>query len=172
MTDHGQNGKPDWVCQALDRFEGPLVRYAHRITKDSEQARDVVQETFLRLCRERREQLDGHLAEWLFTVCRNTALDVLRKESRMSTLAEQTVVGSASHEPEPSAVAEQQESAGRLMWQLEQLPEPQQEVLRLKFQNGLSYREIGGVTGHSVSHVGVLLHEGLKTLRHKLKDNI
>ena len=51
---------------------------------------------------------------------------------------------------------------------LEQLPGNQQEVIRLKFQNGLSYREISGITGLSVSNVGVLIHYGLKAIRQKV----
>ena len=54
----------------MDRYEGQLVRYAARITGDVERGRDVVQDAFLRLCREDRAKVDGHLAEWLFTVCR------------------------------------------------------------------------------------------------------
>jgi RNA polymerase sigma-70 factor (ECF subfamily) len=45
------------------------------------------------------------------------------------------------------------------------LPASQQEVLRLKLQEGLSYAEIGAVTGLTANHVGVLVHLGLKTIR-------
>jgi RNA polymerase sigma-70 factor (ECF subfamily) len=48
------------------------------------------------------------------------------------------------------------------------LPDNQQEVIRLKVQNGLSYREISEVTGLSVSNVGFLLHKGIKTIREKM----
>ena len=48
---------------------------------------------------------------------------------------------------------------------LERLPPRQQEVLRLKFGAGLSYKEIARITSHSVSYVGVLIHEGMKALR-------
>jgi RNA polymerase sigma-70 factor (ECF subfamily) len=51
---------------------------------------------------------------------------------------------------------------------VERLPANQQEVIRLKFQSGLSYREISRVTGLTVSHVGVLIHTGLKSIRIKL----
>ncbi|MEM9420291.1 MAG: sigma-70 family RNA polymerase sigma factor, partial [Planctomycetota bacterium] len=48
------------------------------------------------------------------------------------------------------------------------LPDPQQEVVRLKFQADLSYKQIAEVTGLTVSHVGVLLHQALKTLRQQM----
>jgi len=49
------------------------------ITGDIEQAREVVQDTFLKLCRQKPAQIRNYLAQWLYTVCRNRALDVLRK---------------------------------------------------------------------------------------------
>ncbi len=64
----------------------------------------------------------------------------------------------------------QLETNVRLLGLLELLTENQQEVIRLKFQNDLSYREIAEITGMTVSNVGVLLHTGLKKLRALMKD--
>src|SRR4051812_18275095 len=72
--------------ELLRRFEIPLVQYATRIIGDRERARDVVQETFVELQRSKREQVDAAPAKWLFTVCRNRALNVCRKEKRMMYL--------------------------------------------------------------------------------------
>ena len=80
-----------WIRGAVGRFEGPLTLYAARLLGDAETARDVVQETFLRLCVQDRARVERHLAEWLFTVCRHRALDVLRKEGRMSRLSDERV---------------------------------------------------------------------------------
>ena len=52
---------------------------------------------------------------------------------------------------------------------LDDLPANQQEVIRLKFQNDLSYREISRITKLSESNVGFLIHTGLKTLRHRVR---
>ncbi|HUG92785.1 MAG TPA: sigma-70 family RNA polymerase sigma factor [Planctomycetaceae bacterium] len=158
----------EWIGAALAEFERPLLRYAQRITRDAERARDVVQETFFRLCREQPADLDGHLAEWLFTVCRNKALDVARKEQRMTTLAQAGVVDRASPECPPDELAESHDSAARILEILDTLPDHQQECIRLKFQGALSYREIAGVTGLSVSNVGYLIHVGLKAIRQQM----
>ena len=65
----------------------------------------------------------------------------------------------------PGAAAEQKDSMARVLQQLDRLPDNQQDVIRLKFQNELSYREISEITGLTVSNVGFLLHVGLKRLR-------
>src|SRR5262245_52980084 len=124
-----------WVRDAVARFEGPLTLYASRLLRDAEAARDVVQETFLKLCASDRPVIENHLAEWLFTVCRNRALDVLRKEQRMSQLREEQVHRCLSPEPAPLEAAERQELGKRVLELLETLPVSQREVLRLKFQN-------------------------------------
>lgn len=51
---------------------------------------------------------------------------------------------------------------------LESLTDKQQEVIRLKFQGGLSYQEIAEVMEITANHVGVLIHTALKTIREKL----
>lgn len=61
----------------------------------------------------------------------------------------------------PDAQAEAGETAGRALRLLDALPESQREVVRLKFQAGLSYVEISHVTGHSVSNVSFLTTLGV-----------
>ena len=91
-----------WVRAAVDRFEGPLTLYAARLLGDADAARDVVQDTFLRLCAQDRAAIESRLAEWLFTVCRNRALDVLRKESRMTQLSDEQVQSLPQPRPGPA----------------------------------------------------------------------
>ncbi len=68
----------------------------------------------------------------------------------------------------PPEVLEQREDASRVLRMLDDLPPNQREVIRLKFQNGFSYKEISRISGHSVSNVGFLIHTGLKTIRGRL----
>lgn len=156
------------VSDALRRYEGGLTHYARRIVGDADRARDVVQETFLKLCQTDAEGLDGHLAQWLYTVCRNQALDIRRREGRMIAVAEPRGEEIDESRPEPSRAAEDREEVGSILDELEKLPTNQQECIRLKIQHGLSYREISGVTGLSTSNVGFLIHTGLKTIRRKV----
>jgi RNA polymerase sigma-70 factor (ECF subfamily) len=159
----------DWVRAAVAEFETPLLRYALRFTHgDLEGARDIVQDSFLRLCRARRSEVDGHLAQWLYTVCRNRALDLYRKEGRMTEVSPPSPDLAVSPQPGPSAALERRETLGSVLALVATLPPRQQECIRLKFQQGLSYKEISGITSFTVSYVGVLIHEGMKTLRARL----
>ena len=162
------NRDSEWVKAALTQFEGPLVRYATRITGSLETARDVVQDVFLRLCTADRAQIEGHLAAWLYAVCRNRALDVARKERRMVPLNEAVAANQESGGPPASVVAERRDTHQTLLSLLDTLPENQQEVVRLKFQSSLSYKEISEATGLSVSNVGFLLHTAMKSIRRQV----
>ncbi len=157
-------------AEILRRFEGPLLQYASRIIGDRERARDVVQETFGQLQKSARAQFDGAPAKWLFTVCRNRALNVCRKERRMIFLDDDLLATRADEEPSPNEQLQQKEARGFLLRIMETLPLRQQEVLQLKFQNDLSYQEIGEITKISSNHVGVLLHTALKSLRQRYAE--
>lgn len=161
--------KSEWVQQALNRYERPLVRYAMRILGDVERSRDVVQDTFLSLCRQDPGRIGDHLAAWLYTVCRNRALDVRKKESAMQPLDDAQANLRPSTAPAPSILLERKETMGEILEILDSMPESQREVLLLKFESELSYKEISEITHLSVSNVGFIIHTVLKTIREKLK---
>jgi RNA polymerase sigma-70 factor (ECF subfamily) len=148
------------------RFEIPLVQYATRITGDRERAKDVVEETFIKFERNGSVPPDK-TATWLFTVCRNGALNVCRKEKRMMYVEEALIETRADERPLPFAQIEREEAHGFLARILATLPPRQQEVLQLKFQNDLSYQQIAEITHSTANNVGVLIHVALKTLRQK-----
>jgi len=156
-----------WIAAALRQYEKPLVRYAHRLLADPEAARDVVQDCFTKLCRESPAHLNGRLREWLFVVCRNGSLDLLRKAGRMDRLE----LDLPANAPEPRETLEAREERGTLRDHVARLPAREQELLHLKFAEGLRYKEIANVTGLSVSNVGFLLHRALKTLRGQLQGS-
>jgi len=152
-----------WIEPILERFERPLIQYAASIAGNGESARDVVQDTFLRLAQQGPLEPD-RLAPWLFTVCRNRAIDLRRKENRTIAMNDEHHE-LTSDEPTPSARLEAKENTNRLQRLLQHLPENQREVLRLRFQCDLSYREISEITQLGEGNIGFLLHTGIKTLR-------
>lgn len=156
---------PDLVGEARHDHERRLIGYARRILNDAARARDVVQETFLALARQPAEpDLRPRLAPWLFTVCRRKALDELRDRARLATLDH--VPEPVDRTADPARALVRGEDNQRLLSLVDGLPAAQREVVRLRFQEDFSYEEIAAVTARSVSHVGVLLHQAMKALRH------
>lgn len=171
MSDAEQVNRRGWVRAAVEQFESPLVRYAAQLIGNVEAAREVVQDTFLRLWHEQPGELDGRLAAWLYTVCRNRALDIRTKEHRMLTLTGEQMDACDNLANRQSYLVETTDMAEHVIGLVGDLPENQREVLRLKFQAGLSYKEISQVTQLSVSNVGYLLHTAIKKLREQLKTS-
>lgn len=168
LTQSKPTTRADWVAAALDRYEQPLVQYAWRILRDVESARDVVQDTFLQLCRADRAKIEGQLGPWLYTVCRNRAITVRRKESRMTQLHEDAAVAP----DDASAAAIQDETDRRILAVLAKLPQEQQEAFRLKFQDDLNYREISRVMNVSLGKVSSLIKDALNALRLEFKSDL
>lgn len=164
--------REQFVLRALEQFEGPLVGYANGILHDLERARDVVQDTFIRLCKQDIDKVRDGLKTWLFTVCRNRALDVLRKERRAVPVDDEQLGRTAAPGPSPARQADRRERVGELMHYLERLSENQREVILLKFQQGMSYQEISEVTGLGTGNIGFLIHVGIKRLRELLPKDL
>lgn len=145
--------------------QGPLTRYATRLLGDHDRARDVVQDTFVKLMAQPPGTVEGHIVEWLFTVCRHRALDVLRKEGRMRRFEDGQVERVRAADPRPGRMLEHAETQAAILRLIDRLPPNQQEVVRLKFQNGFSYKEISRITTLSVTNVGFLIHTAVRRLR-------
>lgn len=156
----------EWIVAAARRFEQPLLAYVRRLLGDPHRSRDIVQDAFLRLCRQSRAEIEPRLAPWLFAVCRRRVVDILRKENRMTTLSADPPGAAAN----PADALEFKDAAEAVLARLARLPANQQEAVRLKFLQQFSYREIAEVMGLSESHVGVLLHAALTTLRRSFAE--
>lgn len=155
-----------FVRSALAAHEQPLLRFAASLVGRAHAA-DVVQDTFLALCKADRSEVSGHLAAWLFTVCKNRALDLKRKHGRLSELQEEDEM--VSPESGPASRVERQQALGRVESALLGLSPEQRQAVILKFSGGLKYKEIAEVMELSVTNVGFILHTALKALRAELE---
>ncbi len=156
----GSRDKENWFQTTVVSLESPLLNYTYKILSRLAPSEEVVQESFLRLWKQEFPGNFEHYPKaWLYKVCRNLALDILKKEKRMD------IEGSLDEILFSPCVSETLLESSLIMQEVVKLTVQQQEVLVLKFKDELSYKEIAELTGLSVSHVGVLLHEALGALR-------
>jgi len=142
------------VQTLFEQLHLPVFRYLMRKTKDSGQAEDITQESFLRLFRHLKEErpVDNPKA-WLFTVANNLAIDASRRDGRLQDLDEATwdrIEDARASGDDPERLTLQRERMERLRSAVLNLTDLERECLHLRAE-GLRYREIADLMNVSMS---------------------
>jgi RNA polymerase sigma-70 factor (ECF subfamily) len=174
-----QSGDTDSLGVLVARWEQPLFRFAFRLLQRTEDARDVCQETFLRiLTRSERFRTGARFSTWMYQIALNLCRDHVRRRKRWRFLAlDASEPGVASQvearvEPrdgeDPAATIERDESRRAIRTALKALAPEQREVLVLKEFEGLKFREIAEILGCPESTVKSRMYYGLTALKNAL----
>ncbi len=163
-------------CETMEELfaalESPLLSYALRLLGERALAEDAVQEAFMKL--------HIHFAEvheprrWLYRTVHNLALNHRRQSGKLVPLETSGDDGSgasadtADPQPLPDEQIARWEGIGLVRLSLQTLDERSRELIRLKFIDELSYKEISARTGLKVGHVGYLLHHAVKAVAAEL----
>lgn len=161
--------RPSLFESLLERYQRPLVRYALTYTPNLEDARDIVQDTFIKLSAALPTLDPDRIAPWLFTVCKNHAVDHHRKHHRLIPMETATLELESPPDtaPSPSEDLEHSETTTELHRLIAQLPQRQREAVKLKFIAGLDYQQISQAMDTTIGNVGYLIHHGVQSLRQK-----
>ena len=156
--------KKAWFQETIRNQQGGLIRYTNKIVRDEATSKDVVQDGLIKLWDQSFPESKKLVPPWLYRVCRNLAIDHYRKQCK------HTAIESIEESFQILGSEEEKLMNKEVFQALKMLPKKNQEVMVLMFQEGLSYKEIAEVTQITVSYVGVIIHDSLKTLRHALKE--
>ncbi len=155
---------------ALYESHAPVVlTYLLRQLGSREEAEDVLLEVFAVVVEKeatlRRDE--RAVRAWILALARNKVVDYYRRARRRShvplTNVEEHIYEAEEREPEQAFL--RQEAYTQLQAQVRKLPKAQQEVLQLRFAEGLSCGEIAQVIGRSEKATRALLYRTLKHLR-------
>jgi RNA polymerase sigma-70 factor (ECF subfamily) len=158
------------LAEIYDLYAESIYRYLHRTIGDATCAEDLTGDVFLRLLqalntnRAPRDKLQG----WLFRVAHNLAMDWFRNGGKSATVTlEEELAGEASP---PSRLVERWEMEERLRFAVRQLTRDQQQVVLLRFGEGLTAARVGELLGKSEGAVKILQHRAVKRLRKLLEQ--
>ena len=160
------------VEELFAALESPLLSYALRLLGERAPAEDVVQEAFMKLHAQFDEVREPR--RWLYRTVHNLSLNHRRQAGKLVSLerpsedASRAVPDHADPEPLPDEQIIRWEGIGLVRLSLHTLDERSREVVRLKFDEDLSYQQISERTGLSTGHVGYLLHHALKAVAAEL----
>ncbi|MBR1548429.1 MAG: RNA polymerase sigma factor [Prevotella sp.] len=151
-------------------LKNELFRMALRITQNSADAEDVVQDTMLRVWK-RRDEWDGieSMEAFCLTICRNTALDRLRRMENHAQSLDATVVEPAdySHSANPEDMAVQGDRIALVRRLIGMLPEKQRSCMQLRDMEGKSYRDIATILGITEEQVKVNIFRARKAVKER-----
>jgi RNA polymerase sigma-70 factor (ECF subfamily) len=170
-------GDADSFNQLILRWERPIYALAYRTIGREEDARDIVQDTFLRAYR----ALPGFkgqakFSSWLYRIALNLCRDWARKQRRTPTVAAPEGVELADLASEQGPVESIEDlvarrEMGRAVAQaMKQLPDEQRTAIILKEYHGLTFQEIADLQGCPLSTVKTRLYQGLSVLRRALEQ--
>lgn len=170
-----QTNRSDLTSQMeaiVAEHETALLRYATRILDNAAAAEDVVQNVFVKLFQGWKEgaQPSGKMKSWLYRVTHNEAVDFIRRESRLSILHRKQEEETASCPDGIHCGESTEEKRAMVLEHVRKLHPTEQQVLLLRMDEGLSYKEIAEVTGRTEGNVGCILHNAVLKLSQKVKS--
>lgn len=165
--------KAETIEELFSALESPLLNYALRLAGDLGVAEDIVQEAFMKLHAQWKDVREPR--RWLYRSVHNLALNHRRDSGKIISLDSKVEESEGNDAADPQPLPDEQiarmEGIGLVRLGMEVLDERSREVLRLKFTENLSYKEISVRTGLKIGHVGYLLHHALKTMADELSKN-
>jgi RNA polymerase sigma-70 factor (ECF subfamily) len=155
------------ITEIIKEREAPLLRYAGRLIRDSETARDVVQEVFIKYVRisqdQGRAKIDN-IQAWLYKVTRNMCLDHLKSKRVQLEIPIDDKIANFAGGESPDGTFEKEDAMTLVRKKLMELEPRDREVVILKIEHGRSYKEIAEIMGITVTNVGFILHTAIKKL--------
>ncbi|MDD4870612.1 MAG: sigma-70 family RNA polymerase sigma factor [Kiritimatiellae bacterium] len=172
-----KNDRSDLLRQMeaiVAEHETALLRYATRILDNPVAAEDVVQNVFVKLFENWKKgtRPSGKLRSWLYRVTHNEAIDFIRHESRLSILHQKQSEENVNCPDGVHCVESEAERRTMVLEHVRKLHPTEQQVLLLRLEEGLSYKEIAEVTGRTEGNVGCILHNAVLKIAEKVKKGI
>ena len=145
---------------------GELLGTLYYLIGNMEDAKDALQETFLK-CWRKQDQLDSieNLKAWVFRIALNTGRDIRKTawKRRRQSLAEDAIMFSTSENPEADLVRNEQ--IDQLSQAIIRLRPKEQEVFLLRQNGGLTYEQIAEATGLPLGTVKTRMRAAISRLR-------
>lgn len=148
-----------------------LYRLALRITLDSAEAEDIVQDTLIRIWN-RREQWDEieNMEAFALTICRNLALDRAEKQENNHLELDEQRMECPDQAPTPLDHAQQHDRIKLVRQLVDSLPEKQRSCVQLRDFEGKPYKEIADILGITEQQVKVNIFRARQTIKQRFKQ--
>lgn len=154
----------------VELYSDRVFRFVIKNLKDEDMAKDIIQDTFLKLW-EKHENVENSKAKsYIFTTAYHTMIDFIRKNKRIVSYDTEESADYMDSLGRSTPAKESPDLKNILNQALELLSEEQKSVILLRDYEGYSYKEIGDITGLSEAQVKVYIYRGRLFLKNYIKD--
>ncbi len=143
---------------SVDEYSDGIYRFILKQIKDKDKAKDIVQETYIKLWNKHEDVQAEKVKSYLFTAAYHTMIDQIRKDKRNVSMDEAQYYT-------PSTSNKYSDLKEVLNEALEKLPEIQKSAILLRDYEGYDYKEIGDILNLNESQVKVYIFRGRQTLK-------
>lgn len=160
---------PEALAELYDRYAPKMYAYIYRRVSDAALAEDLTSDLFLRVLRSIRSEQAWResFSAWLYRIAHNLVVDHYRRQRALpSQPADESL---AAVDADPVVATENALASERLRAAIRRLTPDQQEVLALRFGEGLTAAEAGQIMQKSTGAVEALQHRALASLRRILE---
>lgn len=166
-----QNGDLKTFDLVYRQYSERLYGFAFSILKNHDDAKEIVQETFLKLWHKRHElRSDKSLKSYLFTISYNISIDIFRQRVKDEKYVEYLKTVQEGAEPETENLAQFNELNSEVQQAIQELPEQRRLIFKLSREEGLSHAEIAEQLGITYKTVENQINLALKSIRKKLQS--
>lgn len=144
-----------------------LLAYAFTLVNDDQEAKDLVQNAFLRLWEKRFQLHDSALRQYLFTMVHNEFIDLCRRKKVRNNLLAQ-IKANALRQLVDYPDNQEQEKMDRLREQIANLPPRCRQILIMNKRDGMKYREIAEELGISIKSVESQMRIAFQRIRENM----
>ena len=164
------DGNSDWLGILLERYTLLLFGVCMKYLKNEEQAKDTVQQVFLKALSEMPKYKIDNIGGWLYQVAKNMCLSMLRSKKQY-TDEEQLQYLVQPEEVPLSLLLEKEQNIDKLKEELSKLKEDQRRCIAFFYLDKKSYQEIASETGFDIKQVKSHIQNGKRNLRMKLEES-
>ena len=155
----------EWLGILLQRYTMLLLGVSMKYLKNEEEAKDAVQQVFLKAINELHKYKVEYFKSWIYMIAKNHCLMKLRDKGRFSTeLNEQTLITPAEPDDNKQHI-QKDKTLDNLASALLQLNKEQQQCVTLFYLQKKSYQEIAEQTSYSIMHVKSHIQNGKRNLK-------
>lgn len=155
----------EWLGILLQRYTMLLLGVSMKYLKNEEEAKDAVQQVFLKAINELHKYKVEYFKSWVYMIAKNHCLMKLRDKGRFSVEIDERSMATAAEPEEKNIHLEKDKTLGNLAWALLQLNKEQQLCVTLFYLEKKSYQQITGQTGYSLMQVKSHIQNGKRNLK-------